>query len=505
MRFHACIQQLDLICLFAALFCGQFIVPTRGFDLNSYTALVNIAPHYKVVKGSTELKPANLSVDGYPSAGEGCFQSEPEEPNPYLVIDLGETKDIKSVRIVNRDDCCAADLTDFRILLYDTGETPFQRPSAPVCGEETGNLNLGESREYVCSDPDNIQAGLVVIQKNSSGLTLCEVEIMEPANLASIPGIDCTFDDWENPFVDCGLIPNLAAQNWTLGTTKESTPEHTPGNFLYLTSENSSKGDIAEMTTFTFRREFLCVTFWYRRAGPDVPPSLYVSQRNRDVKTENEVWVSDAQVYDIWRRAHFGVYDDLPYFTDRLSFKAVVETANADTSFAIDDITVTKGFCSFITKRVDTIDCDFDDPSGDICDIFQEEKDDADWLWRTADSLIDLPGPPLSSGHYMYLTNIGDTRHAALISPALTGSFPRICVRFRYYMKRSSTLEESGQCLCCNSIDTTVKTSFDRVSKMQNQVSCITTGAMKSSSVLELETVTGLQPLEDRRDARLLA
>ena len=51
---------------------------------------------------------------------------------------------------------------------------------------------------------------------------------------------------------------------------------------------------------------------------------------------------------------------------------------------------------------------------------------------------------------------------------------------------------------------TTAKTNFDRVSKVQNQATRIITGAMKSTPILELETITGLQPLEDRRDTKLL-
>ena len=51
---------------------------------------------------------------------------------------------------------------------------------------------------------------------------------------------------------------------------------------------------------------------------------------------------------------------------------------------------------------------------------------------------------------------------------------------------------------------TTPKSNFDRVSKVQNQATRITTGAMKSTWIVELETITGLQSLDDRRDFKLL-
>ena len=51
---------------------------------------------------------------------------------------------------------------------------------------------------------------------------------------------------------------------------------------------------------------------------------------------------------------------------------------------------------------------------------------------------------------------------------------------------------------------TTVKFNFDRVSKVQNQATHIITWAMRSTPIVELETTTGLQSLDDRRDFKLL-
>ena len=52
---------------------------------------------------------------------------------------------------------------------------------------------------------------------------------------------------------------------------------------------------------------------------------------------------------------------------------------------------------------------------------------------------------------------------------------------------------------------TTAKSNFDRVSKVQNQATRIITGAMKSTPIMELEIITGLQSLDDRRDLKLLS
>ena len=52
---------------------------------------------------------------------------------------------------------------------------------------------------------------------------------------------------------------------------------------------------------------------------------------------------------------------------------------------------------------------------------------------------------------------------------------------------------------------TTAKSNFDRVSKVQNQAIRIITGAMKSTPIMELKTITGLQSLDDLRDLKLLS
>ena len=51
---------------------------------------------------------------------------------------------------------------------------------------------------------------------------------------------------------------------------------------------------------------------------------------------------------------------------------------------------------------------------------------------------------------------------------------------------------------------TAAKSNFDKVSKVQNQAARIITGAMKSTPIQELESITGLESLEDRRDTKLL-
>ena len=48
------------------------------------------------------------------------------------------------------------------------------------------------------------------------------------------------------------------------------------------------------------------------------------------------------------------------------------------------------------------------------------------------------------------------------------------------------------------------KSNLDRLTKIQNQATRIMTGAIKSTSVKDLESITGIQPLYDRRDMKML-
>ena len=71
----------------------------------------------------------------------------------------------------------------------------------------------------------------------------------------------------------------------------------------------------------------------------------------------------------------------------------------------------------------------------------------------------------------------------------------------RLYTGRVRPVLEYGTAAC----DTTAKSNFYRVIKVQNQATRIITRAMKSTPIMELETITGLQSLDNRRDLKLLS
>jgi len=51
---------------------------------------------------------------------------------------------------------------------------------------------------------------------------------------------------------------------------------------------------------------------------------------------------------------------------------------------------------------------------------------------------------------------------------------------------------------------TAAKSNFDNISRVQNQAARIITGAMCSTPIQELESITGLESIEDRRDSKVL-
>ena len=48
------------------------------------------------------------------------------------------------------------------------------------------------------------------------------------------------------------------------------------------------------------------------------------------------------------------------------------------------------------------------------------------------------------------------------------------------------------------------KAYLDRLTKGQNQATCIMTGTIKATPVKDLESITGIHPLYDRRDMKML-
>ncbi|GFS25220.1 hypothetical protein ElyMa_007021900 [Elysia marginata] len=52
--------------------------------------------------------------------------------------------------------------------------------------------------------------------------------------------------------------------------------------------------------------------------------------------------------------------------------------------------------------------------------------------------------------------------------------------------------------------NTTAKSNQQKVEKIQNQSLTIITGGLKSTPILKMETITGLQSLEERRETKIL-
>ena len=59
---------------------------------------------------------------------------------------------------------------------------------------------------------------------------------------------------------------------------------------------------------------------------------------------------------------------------------------------------------------------------------------------------------------------------------------------------------EYGMAASCTSADS----HFDRLNRVQNQATRLITGGMKSTPIQALEEATGIQPLADRRDIKVL-
>ncbi|GMH33203.1 hypothetical protein BSKO_01037 [Bryopsis sp. KO-2023] len=105
--------------------------------------------------------------------GNGSNKRQEKTNNPWWVVDLGESKKVKRVKITNRRDCCSKRLSGFEIRVGDT------RPGGKgadnqVCSSGL-SLGKGETRDIVCEGTGRFVT--VRIPGNQKILTLCEVEV----------------------------------------------------------------------------------------------------------------------------------------------------------------------------------------------------------------------------------------------------------------------------------------------------------------------------------------
>ncbi|KAI8780792.1 MAM and LDL-receptor class A domain-containing protein 2, partial [Biomphalaria glabrata] len=210
--------------------------------------------------------------------------------------------------------------------------------------------------------------------------------------------------------------------------------DHTSGQGYYIYTESSGRqtNDTARIYSdvITLQPAGLCVRFWYNMYGSDSGTlNLYAKQ---DGELGPVLWKRVGEQGQSWK---LGFVHILEYGGQiQLVFEGVL-TAGYMGDMALDDITVTDGYCIEYGGQ-----CDFE--SYDLCGYTQDSTDDFDWIRTQGPTPDNNTGPtqdhtygtPL--GFYLYTSsapphNRGEK--ARLISPTMMPTSAQ-CLTFYYNM-----------------------------------------------------------------------
>ncbi|XP_078000496.1 uncharacterized protein LOC144453094 [Glandiceps talaboti] len=139
-----------------------------------------ITPQTVVSQSSTKKRfSADLAVDGNKDSNfkAGSCTMTQKEREPWILIDLGESRDIYQVTMVNRADCCVGRL---KYSIIRVGDSP-DIASNPMC---SGILGGGKIRmvpvDVVCGCETPMTGRYISVQIHTDydqALTICEIEV----------------------------------------------------------------------------------------------------------------------------------------------------------------------------------------------------------------------------------------------------------------------------------------------------------------------------------------
>ncbi|XP_076445858.1 MAM and LDL-receptor class A domain-containing protein 1-like [Babylonia areolata] len=235
---------------------------------------------------------------------------------------------------------------------------------------------------------------------------------------------------------------------WLTGSGVDSPhiSDHTNGkDGKYLSLVIADASSFGLLGTYNLTAEShgeVCLAFWYRMALAS-PGSLTVFTADPEDHTVNR--------NDLWKRRTVGEYWSLAEVNINTTEPVYFEGHGSDTHkdfLALDDISVRRQPCGSIYLWQYPADCNFD---GYRCGYTELNRDRllARWIQKdgatpTASTGPDEDSPLEFSGRYIYMeTTLPEEgtmqQTSILISPELTDTPRRICLRFWYHMQGNET------------------------------------------------------------------
>ena len=139
----------------------------------------------------------NVMIDGNIGHGDHCTHTDDSGSSlsPWWMVDLGQVRAVRAIKIWNRGDCCSDRLQGFDIRIgtsassYSTATACFTGGTAPLTSPFTVQVDCEGSGRYL----------YIGLPGRSAYLTLCEVEVYQGATsfrrtcLCTIPTYTYTY------------------------------------------------------------------------------------------------------------------------------------------------------------------------------------------------------------------------------------------------------------------------------------------------------------------------
>ncbi|XP_055876552.1 MAM and LDL-receptor class A domain-containing protein 1-like isoform X1 [Biomphalaria glabrata] len=334
--------------------------------------------------------------------------------------------------------------------LYRCDITNCSEPGRLTNGWIDGGDYLVGSRIFYNCDIGHVLIGASERVCRDLGLWSGETPTCLPTNPFR-PLRYCNFDNQTSPL--CGWTQaNDDELDWTLlsgPTMSEGTGpnlDHTLGTvygtYVYVEASSRSPGQKARLISplINTGSSRLCLVFFTFMYGDNMGNlTVYVTQPNRNINSNNEVLTLEGSQGEQWKEVFLHLEKSNSPFT--IVFEGSLGNGYKS-DIAIDDIIL--GDCSTfkpLTVQVglsEAIQCNFD--SG-LCGFFQDRQDDMDWLLNMGKTSTLETGPdcdPLDcqNGKYLYIESSRPRmmgNKAKLRTPVLGGEGRR-CLTFYYHM-----------------------------------------------------------------------
>ncbi|XP_076445640.1 MAM and LDL-receptor class A domain-containing protein 2-like [Babylonia areolata] len=253
--------------------------------------------------------------------------------------------------------------------------------------------------------------------------------------------------DFELCFFD--TLYTLEHESAWLRHTAQDSPhisDHTngkDGKYVKLVLFVTAAGILQTNILTTNSSGEVCLAFWYQMVGKD--PGLlivFAADPNNHTMNRNDLWKRKTGVDQQWTLAEVNINTTEPVYFEGTGSRTT------DITVALDDISIRRQPCGPLPLEKSPADCDFDDSR---CGYTELNRDRllAHWIHTdgatpTMNTGPDEDTPGGFSGKYVYMETTlpkeGSLHQTSiLISPELTDTPRRICLRFWYHMQGSET------------------------------------------------------------------